>query len=276
MSFWLASPSMDPEIFFLSVSMLGWNLAFWRLGATFIMSLSGGYITHLLLKYGWLSGDVLRMKKPVSFKSYLLNIKTKIMTLYGSVLDKKGKLAFAVSPQLNIIPGCGCGNNAIEVCCSSSSDGNIIAEVESTCGCSGVIEESLGKRVMRESVTATLMVAKFMVLAYFLEAVLIFYVPSGIIIGLLGAKNPFSIISAALIGIPVYTSNLTALPMMGALIKQGMSQAAALAFLISGPLTTFPAMAAVWNLTKRKIFFLYVMYSVGTAIIMGYLFSILN
>lgn len=27
MSFWIASPSMDPEIFFLSVGMIGWNLA---------------------------------------------------------------------------------------------------------------------------------------------------------------------------------------------------------------------------------------------------------
>jgi uncharacterized membrane protein YraQ (UPF0718 family) len=27
MSFWIASPSMDPEIFFLSVGMIGWELA---------------------------------------------------------------------------------------------------------------------------------------------------------------------------------------------------------------------------------------------------------
>ena len=31
MSFWIASPSMDPEIFFLSVGTIGWNLAIWRL-----------------------------------------------------------------------------------------------------------------------------------------------------------------------------------------------------------------------------------------------------
>ena len=37
MSFWLASPSMDPEIFFLTVSSLGWELATWRLVATIIL-----------------------------------------------------------------------------------------------------------------------------------------------------------------------------------------------------------------------------------------------
>ena len=46
MSFWLASPSMDPEIFFLSVGTLGWELAVWRLLATLILSLGGGLLTH--------------------------------------------------------------------------------------------------------------------------------------------------------------------------------------------------------------------------------------
>ena len=31
MSFWLASPSMDPEVFLLSVGSIGWELATWRL-----------------------------------------------------------------------------------------------------------------------------------------------------------------------------------------------------------------------------------------------------
>ena len=39
MVFWLASPSMDPEIFFLSASMIGWELAIWRLLATMFLSL---------------------------------------------------------------------------------------------------------------------------------------------------------------------------------------------------------------------------------------------
>ena len=46
MSFWLASPSIDPEIFFLSVSTIGWQLTLWRLGTTFTLSLTAGYVTH--------------------------------------------------------------------------------------------------------------------------------------------------------------------------------------------------------------------------------------
>ena len=32
MAFWLASPSMDPEILLMSAGVVGWELALWRLG----------------------------------------------------------------------------------------------------------------------------------------------------------------------------------------------------------------------------------------------------
>ena len=64
--------------------------------------------------------------------------------------------------------------------------------------------------------------------------------------------------AAALLGVPIYTSNLAALPMVGGLLAQGMNPAAALAFLVAGPTTTIPAMAAVWGLVSRRVFALYV------------------
>lgn len=60
MSFWLASPSMDPEIFFLSVSTLGWDLAVWRIAGTFAMSLGGGLATHGLMRAGLLPASPLK------------------------------------------------------------------------------------------------------------------------------------------------------------------------------------------------------------------------
>lgn len=65
-AFWVASPSMDPEIFFLSVSVLGWKLAIWRLASTFALSIMAGVITHLLVKRGYIT-TFLRVKteKPV-------------------------------------------------------------------------------------------------------------------------------------------------------------------------------------------------------------------
>src|SRR5210317_7748 len=62
MAFWIASPSMDPEIYFLSVATLGWNLATWRMGATLVLSLSAGFIAHALTQRGWLGESILRTR----------------------------------------------------------------------------------------------------------------------------------------------------------------------------------------------------------------------
>ena len=60
---------MDPEIFFLSVGMIGWKLAIWRLAATLILSLSAGFITHMLMQNGWLGQQILRARKAPPVKS---------------------------------------------------------------------------------------------------------------------------------------------------------------------------------------------------------------
>jgi len=81
---------------------------------------------------------------------------------------------------------------------------------------------------------------------------------------------------AALLGVPAYASNLTALPMLSGLLAQGMSRSAALAFLIFGPTTTLPAMAAVWGLTSRRIFALYVSFSLVGAVVLRYVHSLVT
>jgi uncharacterized membrane protein YraQ (UPF0718 family) len=115
------------------------------------------------------------------------------------------------------------------------------------------------------------MVIKFMALAFFLEALIILYIPAEWIAGIMGRGNAWAIITAALLGVPTYTSNLSALPMVSGLLVQGMSPAAALAFLIAGPTTTLPAMAAVWSLVSHRVFVLYVSFALVGAIVLGYL-----
>jgi uncharacterized membrane protein YraQ (UPF0718 family) len=118
------------------------------------------------------------------------------------------------------------------------------------------------------------MVAKFMLLAFFVEALIELYVPSEWISGLLGPGNPWAIPTAALIGVPVYTNNLGALAIVGGLLTQGMNPAAALAFLIAGPTTTIPAMAAVWGLVTRRVFVLYISFALVGAMVLGYLYAL--
>ena len=115
-----------------------------------------------------------------------------------------------------------------------------------------------------------------MALAFFLEAIITLYIPREWITMALGHHNPLVIATAAFLGIPTYTTSLTALPMIGGLLTQGMSPAAALAFLVAGPTTTLPAMAAVWPLVARRVFVLYISFALLGAILIGYTYKIVG
>jgi uncharacterized protein len=272
MSFWIASPSMDPETFFLSVAMLGWPLAVWRLAGTLALSLAAGLITHLLVQRGWLGAQILRRDyrtQPRSsgelVRSGLEQLRRVLVPATWRTQPVAAPVPFVTLGSLGVMEGVAGGGSAGAAPAATCS-------LES--GCSAA-RPSFWRRLGRETWLATAMVAKFMALAFLLEALIALYVPERWIVTVLGDGNTASIASAALLGVPVYTSNLTALPLIGGLLSQGMAPAAALAFLIAGPTTTLPAMAAVWGLVSRRVFLLYVALSLFGAVALGYAYQIL-
>lgn len=306
MSFWLASPSMDPEIFFLSAGMLGWELAVWRLLSTLVMSLLGGFLTHFLIQRGWLGVQFIRSNQSTQTKSVVELAKSTwlwfnniSMEIIDSLFPKKEQTLFveatccpeAISMTPNKIvriqPTSNTPlSNSFNLSSATTAESiNTDQTAPSTCGntqtsmggigcdTSKKIDRSFWQRLLDETWKATTMVGKFMALAFLLTALIKFYVPSTWINEVLGNGNPYAILSAALIGIPVYSSNLTALPMVSGLMEEGMSPGVALAFLIAGPTTTLPAMAAVWGLVSRRVFILYLSISLVVAVVFGYLFS---
>lgn len=276
MAFWIASPSMDPEIFFLSVGTIGWDLAIWRLAGTLVMSLSAGFITHALMQTGWINQQVLKQKAVPGAPKATTTIQQmglRFIAILKNLFSVKSKSLFPAQAS-----ACCNGRPAhviqiqpvVSYTKTEQQGASGKADASTSCG-SGCNEASFWKRLSKESMNATLMVIKFMALAFFLEALIILYIPEEWITGIMGKDNSLAIITAGFLGIPVYTSNLSALPMVSGLLVQGMSPAAALAFLISGPTTTLPAMAAVWTLVKPRIFMLYVSFSLVGAILLGYL-----
>jgi uncharacterized protein len=55
-----------------------------------------------------------------------------------------------------------------------------------------------------------------------------------------------------------------------------MNPAAALAFLVAGPITTLPAMAAVWGLVRRRVFALYILIAFLGAISLGIAYTLMH
>lgn len=268
MSFWIASPSMDPEIFFLSTSVLGWQLAIWRLASTFAISLLAGYITHYVTRKGFIGEEVLRADRstqaPNFFDAFTQTLKH---YLVGS---KSVKVALQPADAKN--------NISVMQCCYSSTSSMAATESNSECGCSKnepSQTESLREKIITETRKSVWMVVKFMSLAFLINALITFYIPQDALSKLLVSHGTSSVIIATLVGIPAYTNSITALPLVGGLLTLGMSKGAALAFLIAGPTTTLPAMVAVWGIAKRRVFILYLSFSLFGALLFGLLLNAL-
>ena len=112
--------------------------------------------------------------------------------------------------------------------------------------------------------------------AFVLEALISRYVPQGVIAGALGRDTPWAVPLATLIGIPFYTTNLSALGIVSGLLARGMSGAAALSFLVGGAVTTIPAMSAVWGIVKPRVFGLYLAFCAGGALLAGFSWQLLD
>ncbi len=58
MAFWLASPIMDPQMYFLTAGPLGFGFATAKTGAAIFLGLFGGFATHALMKFGGFSNPL--------------------------------------------------------------------------------------------------------------------------------------------------------------------------------------------------------------------------
>ncbi len=126
-----------------------------------------------------------------------------------------------------------------------------------------------------EALKVSLFLGKWLLIAFILESLIVHYVDPSWISAALGKNQLFSIPLATAIGIPVYTSGVGAIPIVDGLLKNGMSQGAALAFLIAGPVTTIPAMTAVFALVKRQTFAIYLGAGIAGSLIAGYCYQII-
>ncbi len=117
--------------------------------------------------------------------------------------------------------------------------------------------------------TTGLWLLKWLILAYFIESLMLEVVPPSAVSEVLGQNNPFAIPMAALIGIPMYLNGYAALPLVKGLIDLGTSPAVALTFLISGGVTSIPAAMAVLGVMRVRAFIVYLVVSLLGSVLLG-------
>ncbi len=114
-----------------------------------------------------------------------------------------------------------------------------------------------------------LFLVKWLTLAYIIEALMLHYVPADMIAGVLGGTGVMPVILGALVGAPAYLNGYAAVPLVDALLAQGMAQGAAMSFVIAGGVSCIPAAIAVWALVKPRVFAAYLGIALLGAVIAG-------
>jgi uncharacterized membrane protein YraQ (UPF0718 family) len=110
---------------------------------------------------------------------------------------------------------------------------------------------------------------KWLFLAYLIEALMLEYVPADWIAGVLGGSGVWPVMLGALVGAPAYLNGYAAVPLVDALLAQGMAQGAAMSFVLAGGVSCIPAAVAVWALVKPRIFAAYLGIAFAGSVLAG-------
>ena len=124
------------------------------------------------------------------------------------------------------------------------------------------------------ALTNALFLVKWLTLAYVVEALMLTYVPAEWIANVLGGTGIMPIILGAFVGAPAYLNGYAAVPLIDALLAQGMTQGAAMSFVVAGGVSCIPAAIAVWALVKPRVFAAYIGFAFVGAIFAGVIWQL--
>ncbi len=99
------------------------------------------------------------------------------------------------------------------------------------------------------------------------------YIPTDFVVKYAGRDNPFAVLVAVLIGIPLYSNAAGMIPVVQALVGKGMAMGTVLAFMMSVTAISFPEAVILKNVLKMRL--IYTFFGIVTVgiIIIGYLFN---
>lgn len=100
------------------------------------------------------------------------------------------------------------------------------------------------------------------------------YIPQNIIEKVLGDDNPFSVIIATIVGVPMYADIFGTLPIAEALVLKGVGIGTVLAFMMGVTALSLPSIILLRKVVKPKLLVTFIGVVVVGIILTGYLFNI--
>ncbi len=102
------------------------------------------------------------------------------------------------------------------------------------------------------------------------------WIPEQWVASLLGSNNPFGVILATLIGVPMYGDIFGTIPIAEALLFKGAQLGTVLSFMMAVTTLSLPSMIMLRKAVKPKLLTLFIAICTVGIIIVGYLFNILQ
>ena len=99
------------------------------------------------------------------------------------------------------------------------------------------------------------------------------YAPVDLVMKYAGPGNPFAVIVAVLIGIPLYSNAAGTIPIIQALVEKGMPMGTALAFMMSIVAISTPEMIILRKVIKPKLIAIFIGIVTVAIVLIGYLFN---
>ena len=270
MAFWVASPLMDPEIFLFTVGLLGWDLAVARLVAAVALSLLAGAGALVAVRRGWLPAG-LGEPSPVGVPR-----RVPVAVAAGGGGTATLPTVTAPADGVGATDCCepaavaACGDGGDTSCGTPGGDAGCGTPAEDEGrGVIGTLRALDWSRVRADFLDESWTIGRWLLLAFAIEALILRFVPQEALVAVLGSDAPWAVPLAALLGVPLYLDNLSALPVIAGLLEQGMAPGAAIAFLLAGPVTTIPAMTAVRAVLPGPVFRYYLAVSVLGSMTVG-------
>lgn len=128
--------------------------------------------------------------------------------------------------------------------------------------------------IFDRTLDAGLFVGKFLLLAIVLEALLVTFVPVSWVMMLVGQKSLFSLLMAALVGLPLPANQIPMIPILAGLLERGIDSGAALTLLMAGPVTSLPAIIALLGIFRRRVVCSFLLLSLATAVTLGGIYQL--
>jgi uncharacterized membrane protein YraQ (UPF0718 family) len=225
-AFMVASPLTSPQELFYSAGLFGWPFALAFFAASIVLGLLGGAIASFAEGRGWLVNQA-RMAEPQE------------PSLSFGVMGAPGPMELPMASGLATETSqCSCSATPAEISTGAK------ATIRPTFTLRMFIDEivHVSKRLLP-------LFIGFTFVGYFLNGL----IPAAWITSLFGAGHAYGVPLAATLGLPFYINTEASLPLVRAMLDSGMSQGAALAFLITGAGTSIGALGGALTIARWRV-----------------------